>query len=176
MDDNLRYVSEIEVIDFRHVIENHGQAVWNYVYFLVGKPDIADDITQDTFSKAYRYIATFRGDSSFRTWLIKIARNLASDYRKKSFFRKMILMDIIQDNKTSPSAEEEYLSKEFTDDIWRIVLDLPMKLREVLLLDAVHHMTMKEIADTLNISIGTVKSRIFRARAKVAKQLDKEND
>jgi RNA polymerase sigma-70 factor (ECF subfamily) len=68
------------------------------------------------------------------------------------------------------------LSKEFSDDIWRIVLELPIKLREVLLLDAVHHMTMKEIADTLNISIGTVKSRIFRARAKVAKQLDKEND
>jgi RNA polymerase sigma-70 factor (ECF subfamily) len=170
----LQYVTKIDLLDFRKIMEEHGQEVWNYAYFLTKRRDLADDVAQDTFIKAYRNISAFRGESSVRTWLLKIARNTAYDYKQTSFFRKVILMDMIQTKQEAPSAEHEYFQMKFKDDIWRMVLTLPIKLREVLLLDAVYQMNMNEIALTLDIALGTVKSRLHRARRKVAVQLDKE--
>jgi RNA polymerase sigma-70 factor (ECF subfamily) len=170
--DYLQYVTKIDLLDFRKIMEEHGQEVWNYAYFLTKRKELADDVAQDTFIKAYRNIASFRGESSVRTWLLKITRNTAYDYKHTSFFRKVILMDMIQDKQTVPSAEHEYFQIKYKDDIWLTVLALPIKLREVLLLDAYYQMDMIEIALTLNIALGTVKSRLHRARRKVAKQLE----
>ncbi|AEI45884.1 RNA polymerase sigma factor [Paenibacillus mucilaginosus] len=174
MEEYLRHAAGLDVLDFRGIMDLHGQEVWNYIYFLTGKADAADDLSQETFIRAYRYISTFRGESSLRTWLLKIARNLVYDYRKKSWFRRVLLMERVLGDRKGRSAEEEYFSLQLTDEIWTVVAGLPLKMREVLLLDAVHELSQKEIAEMLNISVGTVKSRIHRARAKLSEQLQKE--
>ncbi|MCZ8521832.1 MULTISPECIES: RNA polymerase sigma factor [Paenibacillus] len=175
MDETIKYVSKMDLADFRGIMESYGQDIWNYAYFLTGKSDVADDISQETFIRAYRSLNTFRGNSSLKTWLLKIAHNLTYDYRKKSFFKRIVLMEVVNKIGTSPSAEKEYFSEKTVDDIWSIVQTLPLKLREVLLLDVVHYMKLQEISEFLDIPLGTVKSRLHRARIIVAKQLELED-
>jgi RNA polymerase sigma-70 factor (ECF subfamily) len=99
-----------------------------------------------------------------KTWLLKITRNTAFSFRRKSFFRKVVLLEFISGERAS--AEKEFLDRHLTDEIWGIVLQLPMQYREVLLLHAQHGLSMEEIAEALGIPEGTVKSRIHRGRRK----------
>jgi len=154
---------------FRELMLMYGQDVWNYAYLMTKRADLADDISQDVFLKVYQNIGSFRGESSFRTWLISITRNIAINYRRSAFVRKVTLVDWIVRKETHSSAEDEAMEICLAEDIWQIVLKLPVKYREVLLLDARYDLTIKEIADVLGISQGTVKSRLSRARSKVTR-------
>lgn len=86
----------------------------------------------------------------------------------------MTLQERLFRKESAPSAEAEFLADDGTKALWDTVLTLPLKLREVLLLHAHHQLALAEIADVLNISQGTVKSRLFRARARVAQQLKRQ--
>jgi RNA polymerase sigma-70 factor, ECF subfamily len=174
-DEQLRYLSSLDPDTFRGVMLTYGQEVWNYAYFLTGRPELADDISQDVFLSVYRSIASYQGQSTFKTWLFAITRNTAVNYRRSAFFRRVALTGWISGTGTAPSAESETLRHLLTDEIWETVMKLPLKLREVLVLDAKYEMTIREIAELLGISQGTVKSRLSRARAKVA-ALWKEED
>jgi len=161
-----KYARLNEPRELRPLMEKYGQDVWNYAYFLTKKHDAADDIFQDVFFKAYRHMDTFRGEASMKTWLLKIARNTAYTYRKSAFLRKMVLFGQTGPNRTHPSAEDDFL-REYTDDLWAVVLKLPVKYREVLVLHARYDMAEADIAALLGLPPGTVKSRLHRARAKV---------
>jgi RNA polymerase sigma-70 factor, ECF subfamily len=167
-EDYLKHASTIGTDSLRHLMEKYGEAVWQYAYFLTRRHHAADDISQDVFLKAYRNIADFRGESSVKTWLLKITRNTAYSYRRTAFFRKTVLTDEVSGPK-SRSAEDEFLERHLANEIWRSVLRLPAIYREVLVLSAQQQLTTSEIAETLGITEGTVKSRIYRARAKAAK-------
>ncbi|MDF2657631.1 MAG: polymerase sigma70 factor [Paenibacillus sp.] len=151
----------------RDLMERYGNDVWNYAFFLTSRFDQADDIFQDVFIKVYRSMFSFRGESSVKTWLLAITRNVAKDHRKSAWARRVLLMATIRRSETASSTEKEVLSRMVSGDVWKAVMDLPEKLREVLLLYAHHQLTVPEIASMLNISQGTVKSRLHRARAKV---------
>lgn len=154
----------------------YGNDVWNYVFMLVKKPDLADDMTQETFLKAYRKLFTFRGQSSVKTWLFTIARNTVYDYKKSSFLRRVTLVDQITQQKTAPSAEAEALEAMVSSELWRQVLELPVKQREVIILYAHHQLKIREIAEMLGISEGTVKSRIYKARMKLLEKKTEERE
>lgn len=158
----------------KELMETHGNDVWNYAFSLCRNADQADDITQDVFLKAYRNLAAFRGDSSVKTWLLTITRNTVFDLRRSAAWRHMLLTDIIHIRGSHCSAETEALERFVVDDIWRSVLSLPTKYREVLILFAHHQLSMKEIAELLRVSEGTVKSRLHHARAKMIKQKGRE--
>lgn len=146
----------------------YGDDVWNYALLLTKNRDVANDITQDTFLKAFNKLFSFRGQSSVKTWLFAIARNTAYDYKKSSFIRRVTLVDYIApQHKTSPSAEDEALDILVSSELWKQVLTLPVKLRESIILYAHHQLKIQEIAELLGISEGTVKSRIFKARLKL---------
>ena len=167
------YWKTIESFDaesFRELMETYGQGVWDYAYYITGRFDLADDVTQDVFLAAYRRISTFRGQSSLRTWLLAITRNMALNYRRSAFLRRVLLVDrpgVLAKN-AHPSAEQEALSRSHSAELWRIVMGLPVKFREVLLLDAKYGMSLAEIAGVLDVPLGTVKSRLSRARQKVS--------
>lgn len=161
--------------DARQVLHDlmtaYGDDVWNYAFLICKRTDLADDITQDTFLKAYRNLSSFRGQSSVKTWLLAIARHTAFDYRKSGFFKRVFLSDAIEHRDTHPSAEKEALEMIVSNELWEQVLGLPVKLREALILYAHHQLKIKEIAELLNLSEGTVKSRIFKARMKLMQMI-----
>lgn len=168
----LKYVSSLCSADFRRVMEEYGDDVWNYAYFLTGNKDAADELAQETFVKAYGRIDAYRGESSVKTWLLVIARNSWYTWRRSAFMRKMTFVGLQPVGGRTESAEESYLQSQMADDIWKAVLRLPVKYREVLVLRAHHGLSMEEIARTLGLTVSAVKSRLFKARRKMSKLLE----
>lgn len=154
-----------------NVIREHWQDVWNYSFIITKDTHLSDDITQEVFIKVFKKWDSFRNESSVKTWLLKITRNTALNYLKSSYFKRISLVSFFRNDKEYPSAEKQFLQKETMNEVWDIVLKLPQKHREVLILDAKYELSYDEIAETLGVSIGTVKSRLHRARARVSKIL-----
>jgi RNA polymerase sigma-70 factor (ECF subfamily) len=154
----------------------YGQDVWNFAFSLTRHRDAADDIAQECFLKAYRNLESFRGKSSVKTWLLTITKNAVRDYRRSAFIRKVTLMDKLPRGEAggSLSAEQEALDQIVADAVWRKVLALPAKYRAVLVLYAHHQLSMEEISQLLSISVGTVKSRLFRARQRVTAMIEED--
>ncbi|KIL35102.1 hypothetical protein SD71_07025 [Cohnella kolymensis] len=166
----LEYWKVAESLDaesFRELMLTYGQEVWNYAFLLTNRADLADDISQDVFLKVYRNIASFRGESSMRTWLFAITRNISINYRRSAFMRKIVLAESVTPSETHPSAEQEAVQHSLSSELWQLVMNLPVKYREVLVLHAKNELSQKEIAQLLGVSEGTVKSRLSRARQKV---------
>ncbi|MGO4271087.1 RNA polymerase sigma factor [Paenibacillus sp. TAF58] len=172
----LKYVSETtdQKVILRNIMETYGNDVWNYAFSICRNSDLADDITQDAFLKVYRNLTTFRGEASVKTWLLTITRNTAYDYLRKAFWRKVTLVGFIQSAGTSQSAETEAMEKLYASDIWKKVISLSQKYREILILHAHYQLSTKEMAAILNISEGTVKSRLHHARLKVISLKERE--
>jgi RNA polymerase sigma-70 factor (ECF subfamily) len=157
------------------LMNTFGNAVWNYAYSIARKREHADDITQEVFIKVFRNLHTFRSsDSSIKAWLLTITRNSAYDFLRKSFFRRVILIDNVESDTVYQSAEEELMDKLTITDIWKKVMRLPAKFREVLILYGHHQLSMKEIALILSISESAVKSRLHQARLRMVKMKERE--
>ncbi len=88
---------------------------------------------------------------------------------KSSYFKRISLVGFFSDDKQTVSAEQEFFKQEEMNDVWKVVLKLPKKHREIIILDAKYELSYEEMAETLGVSIGTVKSRLSRARSKVSK-------
>ncbi|WP_145406350.1 RNA polymerase sigma factor [Paenibacillus silvae] len=182
------FLAEAQNIDndtLASLMDDYGNDVWNYVYFLTKNAEQADDLSQEVFVRAYTGIANYRGDCSIKTWLLTITRNTTFTYRKSRFFRSSLwgetlslesdpdrfeLTSMLRERSAHPSAEMEVMRKAHVHEIWDIVLVLPEKFREILLLHLRYGLTTTEIADMLRISQGTAKSRLSRAKEKVRNQ------
>ncbi|MFK7695153.1 RNA polymerase sigma factor [Paenibacillus sp. HJGM_3] len=163
--------SDVNSFALDQLMQDFGQDVWNFAYFLTRDRHASDDISQEVFLRAFRSVKDFRGESTVKTWLLKITRNLSFNHRNSAFLRRVTLFEWVRRSDTATSAEHEFMDREAANEIWRIILDLPLHYREVLLLDLQHEMTIQEMAGVLGVSEGTVKSRLHRARAKVSKKL-----
>lgn len=156
------------------LMREYGKDVWNFAFFMTRQRELADDIAQDVFVKVYEHLYEFRGQSSIKTWLLAITRNKARDALRSSWLRKVTLLPVWFDRDTHPSAERETMDKLEMEEVWSHVLELPRKLREALLLNSHYGLTMKEAAELLGVSEGTVKSRLHRARTAVNRKWAKE--
>lgn len=182
---DLKHAVTLDNETLYQIMNDYGNDVWNYAFFLTGNRDHADDISQEVFIKAYQGIHTYRGEASLKTWLITITRNTAHSYRRSRFFRqslgnKLYSIDeektagssaLSQDSRIAPSAESIVMEQHYEDSIWDIIMSLSVKSREVLILALKYGMKIHEIANILHISEGTVKSRLSRAKEKVQKEL-----
>ena len=182
---DLKHAVTLDNDTLYQIMDDYGNDVWNYAFFLTGSRDHADDISQEVFIKAYQGIHTYRGEASLKTWLITITRNTVHSYRRSRFFRQSLGSKLysIDDEKTAgssalspnsriaPSAESIVMEQHYEDSIWEIIMSLSVKSREVLLLALKYEMKIHEIANILHISEGTVKSRLSRAKEKVQKEL-----
>jgi RNA polymerase sigma-70 factor (ECF subfamily) len=163
----LKYVSNIDESTFEQLVMTYWKDVWKYAFFMTKKYHMADDIAQEVFIKAFRNLSSFRGETDVKFWLLKITRNQALNEMRNSFFRRVTLVEYISNTGSATSAEGSFLQWESVNDIWNLVFKLPNKYREVLILEAHFDLSVVEIARTLGISEGAVKSRIHRARAKM---------
>lgn len=139
-------------------------------YMMLRDQPLAEDATQETFLKAYKALPTFRGECSEKTWLMRIAMNTCRDMRRGAWFRHI---DRRVTPETLPEPSRDMLPEE--DSLAQAILSLPVKYREVILLRFYQDLTMKEIADALNIAVSTVSKRINQACAKLEGTLRKED-
>lgn len=138
------------------------------------------DVTQEAFLKAYRALPGFRGDSAFYTWLYRIAINTAKNYlvaaKRRPLDYNLDLQDPEQYDmqarlKTVDSPESMALSEEIRSTVNDAINELPEDLRTAIVLREIDGMSYDEIAQTMECPIGTVRSRIFRAREAIDKRL-----
>ncbi|WP_372638418.1 RNA polymerase sigma factor [Cohnella sp.] len=163
----LQYLERKEAMDkteLYHLMTAYGDDVRRYAYAITKNREQAKDIAQETFLKAYRGFGSFKGRSSLKTWLFSIARNAAINEMKSSYMRRIVLCEWVKPRGVGESAEAAYLEEQSVREIREALMSLSLKLREVLLLSLEHGLTMPEIAELLDVSEGTVKSRMHRAR------------
>jgi RNA polymerase sigma-70 factor (ECF subfamily) len=157
----------------------HREASYGIAYRLVGSREDALDVVQESFIHVMRGIQTFRGQSSFRTWLYRIVTHAALDYRR---WRALRVADSLDgDTSTEPAAasgdrspQESAADRDLGAAIDKALSNISEKNRAALILFAIEGMSYKEVAEVLGISIGTVMSRIFNARQRLRELLATE--
>ncbi|GIQ69840.1 RNA polymerase sigma factor [Xylanibacillus composti] len=169
--DYLKHAETLGSEEMIEIMSTYGNDVLRYAYAITGQEELAKDIAQEVFVKAHLHIRTFRGQSSFKTWLLAITRNQALNELRSGYFRKVLLFGSVRSKEEARSAEADWISEQSVTYIWDTIMGLSRKLREVLVLDLEHDLTIREMAQLLQISEGTVKSRLFRARREVERKL-----
>jgi RNA polymerase sigma-70 factor (ECF subfamily) len=139
-----------------------------------------EDVTQEAFIKAYRAIGGFRGESAFYTWLYRIAVNTAKNYLE-SLGRRPPSTDVEMENaefvesadglREQATPERQLLTDEIAATVNRVIEALPGDLRTAITLREIEGMSYEEIAEVMDCPIGTVRSRIFRAREAIDQEL-----
>lgn len=155
---------------FEAIVVSHQDRIYNLCRHMLGNDHDAQDAAQDVFLKAYKALPRFRPDASLYTWLYRIATNTCIDYKRRPFFESLfggsddeerLVHDRASD---APSPERLYHAKQIDRALQECLGRLSAKLRAIILLKEVEGLSYLELAETLDISIGTVKSRIARAR------------
>lgn len=170
--------------DFDELVRRNQKRIFRLLMVLLRDEDAADTLTQECFLKAYRSRESFRGESSVDTWVYRIAVNLARDHqrsKRQGFWKKMFsasteaedetpLLDTVADG--GADAEAQLLAREEVDHVWYTVRRLSANQREVFVLRYAEDMSLDEIAQTLEMQLGTVKSHLNRALTAVRKRLE----
>ena len=156
---------------FERLVNQYQESLLRFCCLYLKDADQARDAVQETFLKAYRRWDTYRGESSERTWLTKIALNTVRDMRKSSWFR-FVDRRVTPDD--LPPASVPFTAAE--DRLVTQVMELPPRLREVTLLYYYQNMNVNEIADALGITHSSVSGRLQRAREKLRFALEGRED
>ena len=165
---------------FDLLVLKYEHKIVNLVMRYVRDPEQALDIAQEAFIKAYRALPRFRGDSAFYTWLYRIAVNTAKNYlaaqRRRPTDIELDLQDPEQYGlhaklKETDTPEAVALSQELQDTLEHAIEALPDDLRTAIILRELDGMSYQEIAQTMDCPVGTVRSRIFRARDAISKKV-----
>ena len=165
---------------FDLLVLKYQQKIVNLVMRYVRDPDLALDIAQEAFLKAYRALPRFRGDSAFYTWLYRIAVNTAKNHLAAQRRRPMDVELDLQDPeqfdlhaklKETDTPEGETLSGELHAMVEKAIDGLPDDLRTAIVLRELDGMSYEEIAQTMDCPVGTVRSRIFRARDAIGRKI-----
>ncbi len=165
---------------YRELTERHRTAIFHIVYKIVRDRETANDLVQETFMKAFASLASYRSEYRFSTWLYKIAANCSIDFLRKKRIQALSLDRAINDESGSremdvpdysyhPGRDLERKEQRFS--IKEAINSLPDKYREVIIYRHQDDKSYEEIADLLDIPLGTVKARIFRARELLKKKL-----
>jgi len=163
----VRRIQRGETETFEILVRRHEKAIFNVVYRMLGDYDDAAETAQEVFLSAYRAIGQFRGDANFSTWLYRIALNHASTRRKSTSSRQRRLVpiddtELVDDVELGPAETLE--KKEIRQRVQRALKELQPEDAMVILLRDLQDIAYEDVARVLNIPVGTVKSRLHRAR------------
>lgn len=152
---------------FRLLVERYMKYAYNIAYGFVGNHDDAEDIAQDSFVKVYEAISTFRGESSFNTWLYRIVTNLSLN-RVRQKKNNSANMSIIE-NVTSSSIDSfnAHRTEETKMILEKALHELPTLQRAVVILRHINGLSTKQVGDILNCSEGTIKTHLHRGLKKM---------
>ena len=176
LDDDFSLIKQFidgDELVFSELVKRHKEKVRNIIYLTLSNTDSVDDIAQEVFITVYKHLKNFRFESQFTTWLYRITINKCKDHLRKKNIRS-IFLPLKDDEPVFESINEDTDIKHI---VGNAIATLPDKLRIPLVLKDLEGFSYQEIADTMECEIGTVKSRIFRAREalkKILKPLEKE--
>lgn len=156
---------------FRILVNRHKDKVRNLIYLQLGNTDYVDDISQEVFISVYKKLHHFRFESQFTTWLYRITVNKCYDHIRKTKV-KNFFHTISEDEEDKISFNEDPDNFDLKELIQAAISKLPEKLKTPLILRDYDGLSYQEISDILDAEIGTVKSRIFRARESLKKILE----
>jgi len=186
---NLRQKGDVNA--FNQLVLKYQQTTYNVVLRMLGDRDTAADVTQDTFIAAFRAIQSFRGNSSFRAWLLRIASNQACDYWRRANRHPQYSLDTIMDEDEPHDAalrnalinteqavqpEEFLLNHELQELLQQAFQAVPLNQRVAVILCDVQGLSYEEIASSTQTSLGTVRSRIARGRKRLRDYLYKHRE
>ncbi|WP_077622644.1 sigma-70 family RNA polymerase sigma factor [Sediminibacillus massiliensis] len=156
------------------LMEMYGDMVLRIAYTYVKEKQLAEDLAQEVFIRCYQSLHTFEKRSSYRTWLYRIAVNQCKDYVKSWTFRNFIPSDTLklESSHESDTVSAHVLRQEEDSILFRNVLDLPVKLREVIIFYYYEELSVEEIAVLLGIKVNTVKTRLHRARKNLKQTME----
>lgn len=164
---------------FQEIVLAYQDTIYRLCFRMLGDHHNAQDATQDTFLKAYQNLKSFKPDASLYTWLYRIAVNTCIDYKRRSVSESLFKRfsnnenSVEQEPSGSPSPEMLSESGQLAAALQKALGKLSKKLRAVIVMKEVEGLSYEDIAGVMDISIGTVKSRISRAREEL-KELMKE--
>lgn len=154
---------------FEELYDRFGTMVYNLALRMTGKPEDAADLSQDIFLKIYRHLGSFRGRSSLRTWVYRVAMNCChSRFRRQRSWRSRLLPDAVEilervpDGRRSP--EENAVARGTAELVTEALMRLPGVYRQAVVLRDIEGLSYEEIGEVLGIRLGTVRSRIARGR------------
>ncbi len=159
-------------VAFNQLVIEYQELVYNVALRLVGDSDTAADVTQDAFLSAYRHLDQFKG-GSFRSWLLRIATNASYDVLRSRRHKKGQSLDEMTGDSSfdvpdpAELPETVTLRHEFAEKIQEGLETIPVDQRTVLVLYDMHGLSYDEISAALDINLGTVKSRLSRARSRL---------
>lgn len=160
---------------FAELVARYQDRIYRFLLRLTGAPDAALDLTQDTFLRAYQSLERWRPDALFKTWLFRIARNIAFDRLRREKLVAFVALDEDFPQQEDPAAGPDAVLE--TAQRYRLLeaalAKLPAEQREILLLREIEEMTYDEIALVLELNLGTVKSRIARARTALLAKIER---
>ncbi len=168
-----------ELPALEELFNRYRNQVFSLAYRMTGNPSDAEDLCQEIFLQVMRKVGSFEGRSSFSTWLYRVSMNRSRDYLR----RKKRSPEFLSHDGDPPERHEPHLttsggleSAAISSEAQRLVqgalMELPVSLRAPLVLHALEGMQYHEVAELLGLPVGTVKSRIFRARVKLADILE----
>ncbi|MGH2508115.1 MAG: sigma-70 family RNA polymerase sigma factor [Ktedonobacteraceae bacterium] len=175
-----------DVSAFNELVLHYQQIVYNVVLRMLGDREVAADVTQDTFIAALRAITSFRADSSFRAWILRIASNQACDHWRRTHRHMQESLDsLIDEDEPHASSlsntlvatnaevnpEASLLTHELQEIIARGLQMLPLEQRVAIVLCDLQGLSYEEIATTTQTTLGTVRSRIARGRGRLREYL-----
>jgi RNA polymerase sigma-70 factor (ECF subfamily) len=186
--DDLTLVQRVQTGDqraFKLLVERYQRKVYAVALGMLRDKEEARDVAQEAFIKVYRYLAHFKGDASFYTWLYRITVNICIDsMRRKGSkgnehleFDESLQLDTAEANlgalgtRLGTNPQKSALRRELAERITAAIAQIPEAHRQILLLREVEGMSYEDIARTLEIPKGTVMSRLFHARLKMQKIL-----
>jgi RNA polymerase sigma factor (sigma-70 family) len=176
-----RWLSEVKKVEFQlskheaeQLFREYGEYVYRTALFLTRSRTHADDIVQETFVRIYTKFHTYDKAKPIKPWIYKITINVTRNYLKKQRIYSLFKASKLTNDHSSDSLESVYLHKAELKELWELVNKLSQKSREILILHYYLELTLPEIAEILDIPLGTCKSRLHTALTQLRKKVKEE--
>jgi len=156
------------------LMQQHQQAVFRLCYLLLGDPDDAEDVAQETFLRAWNHLKRFDSTRPLRPWLLSIASNLSSNRRRSAGRYIAALTRAFRDEPPLINIEEKNVKSTQADDLWKAVQTLNLPDQQIIYLRYFLDLSVGETAQVLEVAEGTVKSRLNRAIEKLRKIIQQD--
>ncbi|WP_010093863.1 sigma-70 family RNA polymerase sigma factor [Ornithinibacillus scapharcae] len=155
------------------LMEHYSEKVYLLAYSFVKDGGLAEDISQEVFLKAYKYLENFRGEAAIKSWIYRITVNTSKDFLKKKSLKHLLLQsNLLESFKKTESTEASFLKAIRNEQLLQVILAMPVKYREVIVLHYFYDVKISELSTVLGLNINTVKTRLSRGRNILRKKIE----